>query len=101
MPKLFEYVGIVVLFYSNKHLPVHDHGKDQGRESRAELVVENGRVVDVVLGTVRGRRPLDGDQLKDFEAVVRHSGDDIVRNWVDYFVLHRPVSPRVITRRIR
>ena len=71
MPKLFEYLGIVVLFYSNEHLPIHVHGKYQGRESKAELILEDGRVVDVVIGTVRGRRPLEGDQLQDFEVLVR------------------------------
>jgi hypothetical protein len=30
MPKIFEYFGIVILFYSNEHEPVHVHGKYQG-----------------------------------------------------------------------
>ncbi|HWX43134.1 MAG TPA: DUF4160 domain-containing protein [Blastocatellia bacterium] len=42
MPKLYEYFGIIVLFYSNEHEPVHVHGKRQGRETKAELVIENG-----------------------------------------------------------
>jgi hypothetical protein len=45
MPKLYEYLGIIVLFYSNEHEPVHVHGKYQGREMRAELVIRDGRVV--------------------------------------------------------
>jgi hypothetical protein len=45
MPKLFEYMGIIVLFYSNEHEPIHVHGECQGRESRAELIVRDGRVV--------------------------------------------------------
>ena len=44
MPKLYEYLGILVYFYSNEHEPVHVHGKRQGRESKAELVIENGKV---------------------------------------------------------
>ena len=35
MPKLYEYLGIIVLFYSNEHLPIHVHGKYQGKEMRA------------------------------------------------------------------
>ena len=27
MPKLFEYLGIVILFYSNEHEPIHVHGE--------------------------------------------------------------------------
>ena len=26
MPKLYEYLGIVVYFYSNEHEPIHVHG---------------------------------------------------------------------------
>ena len=66
MPKLYEYLGIVVLFYSNEHEPVHVHGRRQGRESRAELTLENGRVVQISYTTVRGRRPLSPSELKDF-----------------------------------
>lgn len=101
MPKLYEYMGIVVLFYSNEHEPVHVHGKYQGREMRAELIVENGRVVNIIMKPVRGRRPLEGAQLKDFEAIVGHYSDEIVQKWIDYFVLHRPIKPEVITRRIK
>ncbi len=39
MPKLYEYFGIVVMFYSNEHEPVHVHGKSQGRECRADEIV--------------------------------------------------------------
>ena len=31
MPKLYEYLGLDVFFYSNEHQPVHVHGKYQGR----------------------------------------------------------------------
>jgi len=101
MPKLYEYMGIVVLFYSNEHEPVHVHGKYQGREMRPEMVIENGRVVNIILKPVRGRRPLEGSQLKDFEALVSHYSDQIIQKWVDYFVLHKPIKPEVITRRIK
>jgi hypothetical protein len=94
MPKLYEYMGIVVLFYSNEHEPVHVHGKYQGREMRAELIIEDGRVVNIVLKPVRGRRPLESAQLKDFETLVSHYSQD-------YFVLHRQIKPEVITRRIK
>jgi hypothetical protein len=26
MPKLYEYMGIIVPFYSNEHEPIHVHG---------------------------------------------------------------------------
>ncbi len=27
MPKIFEYLGIIIMFYSNEHEPIHVHGK--------------------------------------------------------------------------
>ena len=30
MPKLYEYFGLIVIFYANEHDPVHVHGKCQG-----------------------------------------------------------------------
>lgn len=101
MPKLYEYFGIVVFFYSNEHEPVHVHGRSQGRENRAELVVEEGKVVDVRIVPVRGRRPLEGSALRDFETFVRAYAGEIVQRWVDYFVLHKQVSSQTITQRIR
>jgi hypothetical protein len=53
-PKLYEYLGIIVLFYSNEHEPIHVHGKRQGRETKAELVVENGRVIEIVYSAGEG-----------------------------------------------
>jgi len=58
MPKLYEYFGIIVLFYSNEHEPIHVHGKCQGRESKAELILENGNVVKINYSPVKGRKPL-------------------------------------------
>lgn len=101
MPKLYEYFGIIVLFYSNEHEPVHVHGKYQGRETRAEFIIENGQVVNIVYRPVRGRKPLEGSHLQDFQALTRHFADEIVQKWVDYFVLNRPVQPMKIDRRIR
>ncbi len=53
MPKLYEYMGIVVLFYSNDHRPIHVHGKYQGTESKAELLYENGEFMRVDIKPVR------------------------------------------------
>src|SRR5213592_3646884 len=101
MPKLYEYMGILVLFYSNEHEPVHVHGRYQGRESRAELLIENGRVVRIAYTSVRGRRPLQDERLRDLQTLVEHFAQDIVQKWIDYFVLHRRIRPEKITRRIR
>lgn len=60
-------MGIVVLFYSNEHEPVHVHGKCRGRESRAELMLREGRVVDIIYTLVRDRQPLAGVSFRTFK----------------------------------
>ena len=101
LPKLYEYFGLIVLFYSNEHEPVHVHGLYQGSECRAELVVEDGVVIDINFSNVRGRRSLAPAQLADFKLLVSRYADDIVNRWVDFFVLHKQVTPKRITRRLR
>ena len=96
MPKLYEYFGLTVLFYSNEHEPVHVHGKYQGCENRAELVIANGRVVEIHYSTVRGRRPLPEAQFRDFQLLVELKAEEIVQRWIDYFVLHIPIPAQQI-----
>jgi hypothetical protein len=101
MPKLYEYLGIVVLFYSNEHEPIHVHGKCQGRENKAELLLENGQVTQIVYTKVKGKQPLKAAELKSFQELVEHYAQEIVQKWIDYFVLHRAVEPQKITRRLK
>lgn len=101
MPKLYEYFGLVVMFYANEHDPVHVHGKSQGRESRAEIVVINGRVSEIRYTPVLGRAPLDANEMRFFAEVVSARADDIVSKWIDFFVLHKPITPERITRRLK
>ena len=52
MPKIYTYMGIVIMFYSNEHEPIHVHGKFQGYESKAEILIENGKVKEVFIKPV-------------------------------------------------
>jgi len=100
MPKLYEYFGLIVFFYSNEYEPIYVHGKYQDRESKAEIIIVDGVIQGIQISRVQGRRPLEGNPLNDFEALVRHFADDIVKKWVDYFVYHKHVSPEKIQRKI-
>ncbi len=101
MPKLYEYFGLVVYFYANEHQPIHVHGEFQGRESRAEFVLKDGKVVRIDFTNVAGREPLTGIRLKDFKRLVKTKADDIVRRWIDFFVLRKHNKPERITRKLK
>jgi hypothetical protein len=36
-----------------------------------------------------------------FEELVHAKADDIVRKWIDFFVLHKRITSEVLTRRVR
>jgi len=86
------------MFYSNEHTPIHVHGNYQGSETRAEIVVVDGKIVKVVFKKVRGKKPLPVSKLSAFKKLVNKYSDDIVKKWVDYFVYNKPIKPKRITK---
>ena len=101
MPKLYEYFGLIIMFYANEHEPVHVHGKCQGRESKAEIIVLNGIVTEMRYSDVAGRTPLEFREMQYFKEIVSARADDIVQKWIDFFVLHKSVRPERITGRLK
>ena len=100
MPKLYEYFGLIILFYSSEHEPIHVHCKYQDKESKAEIIFENGKFVEVRISEVKGKEPLDSKNRKKFEKFVEFYCDDIVRKWVDFFVYNKVVVAEKITKKI-
>jgi hypothetical protein len=101
MPKLFDYFGLIIMFYANEHEPVHVHGKCQGRESRAELMIENGVVTEIRYQDVTGRSPLEPSEMRLFEEIVSVKAEVIVQKWIDFFVLHKRINSENISRRLK
>ena len=101
MPKLYEYFGVVIFFYSNEHEPIHVHGRYQGKESKAEIIIEEGEITDIKIKNVPGKRPLESSQLADFKIFVEHYAKEIIQRWIDYFVYNRKIVSEQITKRIR
>ena len=100
MPKLYEYFGLIILFYSLEHEPIHVHGKFQDRESKAEIIFENGKFVKITISEVEGKKPLDVNHLKKFVKLVETYRDDIVRKWIDFFIYNIEITPEKITKKL-
>ena len=98
MPKIFEYLGIIVFFYSNEHEPIHVHASYGPLESKAEFYIVNGKTSEIRIKLVNDRKPLNGAKLKDFEKFLEVYADKIVEKWVDYFVYHKDVKFERITK---
>jgi len=90
----------MILFYSNEHEPIHVHGKYQGNESKAEIIIENGKIKEIRLKPVKGRKPLQPATLNDFKQFVEAYAAEIVQKWIDYFVYHKQIACENINRRI-
>ena len=92
MPKIFEYLGIIIMFYSNEHEPIHVHGKHQSFESKAEFIIQDGRIASINIKNVKGKKSLPKKELKEFKNFVNKFKDDIVQKWIDYFVYHKSIE---------
>jgi len=101
MPKIFEYLGILLFFYSNEHEPIHVHGKYDKFESKAEFYIVDGKIIEIKIKQIKGSRPLTGSKLKDFEDFLELYADRIVQKWVDYFIYHKDVEFEKINTRIK
>lgn len=101
MPKIFEYLGIIIFFYSNEHEPIHVHAKKGEYESKAEFYIINGEIDKIKILNISGIDPLQGKDLKDFEIFLSKFSKRIVEKWIDYFVYHKSVEFERITKRLK
>ena len=101
MPKLYEYFGLVIMFYSNDHEPIHVHGKSQGRESKAEIIFQKGKLSKIRVLTVRGKRPLNSTEMQNFKNLVQSKGLEIRQKWIEFFVDNQPIACEKITRKLK
>ncbi len=101
MPKIFEYLGIIIMFYSNEHEPIHVHGKYHAFESKAEIIIKDGKITAINIKEVSGKRPLQTKELKEFKNFVEKFKDDIVQKWIDYFVYHKSINCIKIEGRVK
>ncbi|MGJ3234893.1 DUF4160 domain-containing protein [Marivirga sp.] len=101
MPKIFEYLGIVIFFYSNEHEPIHVHAKKSEFESKAEFNIINGEISEIKIKNISGAIPLKGKDLKNFEVFLEKYAEKIVEKWINYFVYHKDVEFEKITKKLK
>jgi hypothetical protein len=101
MPSIFEYLGILIFFYSNEHEPIHVHGKHGGFESKAEFCIVDGQIIEIRIKPIKGYEPLTGAKLKDFKDFLEVYSEKIVQKWIDYFVFHKEIEFEKINTRIK
>jgi hypothetical protein len=96
MPKIYEYLGLIFFFYTNEHLPIHVHITENGLESKIELEYENGKLKNVVVKKVQGKKRLDVKKETDAVKFVKKYHEGIVEKWKQFFVENKKVKCEVI-----
>jgi len=99
MPKIYEYFGLIFLFYSNDHLPVHVHVKSGDEVNKYVLEYENGVLIKIL--KTKTRNPLNEKKHKESVAFIQKYHKQITAKWHDFFVLHKSPKCRKITKRIK
>jgi hypothetical protein len=101
VPKIFEYLGILIFFYSNEHEPIHVHAKKGENESRAELIIEDGVIKEIIIKNTKGAVPLQTNDLKNFKKFLDAYADKVVKKWIDYFIFHKEVKFERIQKKLK
>ena len=101
MPKIFEYLGILIYFYSNEHEPIHVHARKGENESKAEFIIQNGEITEIRIKQVDRFTPLSNAEMKLFKEFLEIFANKVVQKWIDYFILHKDVEFERITKRVK
>ena len=57
MPKIYEYIGIAILFFSDEHDPIHIHCIYGGAILKVSFFVSNGKITRTTYKKVAGSFP--------------------------------------------
>ena len=99
MPKIFEYFGLIFLFYSNEHEPIHVHVIKDGQESVFDIILENGEL-KALNKRNSGKTPLNDKDASTAEKFITKYYKNIVEKWVNFFIYKKRVRSTKITKKI-
>lgn len=100
MPKIFEYFGFIFYFYSNEHEPIHVHVQHGGKESIFELIMMDGKLVEIRVREKQGMQPLSGKEKSTASEFIEKYHKNIIEKWVKFFVLKKAVRSTSITKKL-
>ena len=101
MPVLYDYFGMIFLFYSNEHEPVHIHVRFAEYETVYELLVDNGKLIALRKRKIKGKDLLPLSKNKQAEKLIIDKYKDILQKWFEFYVLHKEVKMFTITDKIK
>jgi hypothetical protein len=100
MPEIYEYFGLIFYFYSNEHDPIHVHVKKGDKETIFELIIFNDVLTEIRIRKRRGKEMLSATDERKTKDFILFYADEIVKKWIQYFVLKSAVKRVHIKTRI-
>lgn len=100
MPTLFEYLGIIIMFFSDEHMPIHVHANYNKYHVKVLFHLSGGRITKIEYKQVGNKPVLPPAKQKDLEELIEKYKDEIVKKWIDFFVLNKPVKAKKITKKL-
>lgn len=99
MPVIYEYLGIVISFWSNEHQPVHVHATYGDAIVKVSFYVDDGRITTIRYKEEKGTfNKAKLHQLKEFISVYKYA---ILYAWEQKFIENVQVKKIVITKKIK
>lgn len=99
MPTIYEYFGLVFKFYSLEHEPVHVHAEKAGRQTIFDIIIDNGKVIEVRERKSKGT-PLTDKEKNEAREFVEKYAMNIIEKWINYFVMKKTVRRTVIKKKL-
>lgn len=100
IPKIFEYFGLVFLFYSNEHEPIHVHVMSADGEAIFEIILENGELHEIRKRNSGKQPPLDTKDMAMAEEFVKRYYKNIVEKWINFFIYKKRIRSTKITKKL-
>ncbi len=99
MPKLYDYLGISIWFFTDEHNPIHVHARHDNDEVKVEIYERNGIVYDVQYKEIRGK--FTPAKMRDLKMFINENKSAILYAWKQVFEQKTKIKPIKITKRIR
>lgn len=100
MPRIYDYLGIIFLFHSREHKPIHVHVRYAEFENKLEIIYKDGKFKEVIVKAIGRRKRLPEPIMKDALRFAKIKQAQITAKWVDYFVRGKNVTFEKITKKI-
>jgi hypothetical protein len=93
---IFEYLCITIKFWSDEHYPIHAHAFYADAEIKVEIILKDKEIVEIKYSDV-GIKKFSPTKRKQLEKLIENKKEEIVIQWIKFFVYQQRFSKRVIT----